>query len=339
MDLMRERLGEPVVSAEFADPSLLRRYWEGPWGCSNAVGEIGEVLVHRPDGEMHAWKHGRFEPDIGVFVVRDDNGYVIAYSASDGPPDLDRLIAEHDALTAVLREHGVKVINVDGDNKALMQVFMRDVGMVIPGGMVLSRFLHKTRYGESHAALQAVAECGMPILGAIQGNGYAEGGSFVVLDPDTAVVGRSIRVNTEGIRQLRDILSWQSMELIVVDLPSSLIHLDEAFVMIDVDKALVRPTVLPHWFLEKIRWRGIETISVHADDPPSTVNCLALSPGKVVFSQSGVRTAELLSKHGIEVLPVDVSEINKLGGGIHCATLELNRGHIPRPKPRHVSPV
>ena len=35
-----------------------------------------------------------------------------------------------------------------------------------------------------------------------------------------------------------------------------------------------------------------------------------------------------LEAAGIEVIPVDISEINKLGGGIHCSTLPILRNHI-----------
>ena len=69
-------------------------------------------------------------------------------------------------------------------------------------------------------------------------------------------------------------------------------------------------------------------IETDRDDPMLTNNCIALEPGKVLFSEKGVRTRKNLEKAGIEVIPVDISEINKLGGGIHCSTLPLLRDSI-----------
>ncbi len=328
MTTIHEFLAENVVAESFHKKSLLEKYWDEPWGCSNAVGRIKHVLVHRPGDEMKELRNARYEEEVGAFVLRDREGNIRAYSLTDEPPDVEKMQAEHHHLTEALRKAGCEVIDVGG-NGFLNQLFMRDSGMVIPGGIVLSRFALDMRYGETKLALQTVANLGMPVLGMIQGDGFVEGGSFTVLNKHTAIVGRSIRVNDDGIAQLREILAWQGMDLMVVDIPACLIHLDEAFILLDVDKALMDPTLLPHWFIHEMQARGIEMISIHPSDPPMVNNCLTVAPGKVVFSATGERTMERLVNRGIDVIPVDVTEINKMGGGIHCSTLELNREDVP----------
>lgn len=327
MTTIHEFLAESVVTDSFHQKSLLQKYWDEPWGSANAIGRIKHVLVHRPGSEMKDMQSARYEEEAGAFVLRDSEGNIRAYSLSDVPPNVEKMQAEHDALTAALRKAGCEVIDVGG-NGFLNQLFMRDSGMVIPGGIVLSRFALDMRYGETKRALQTVANLGMPVLGMIQGDGFVEGGSFTVLDRHTAMVGRSIRVNDAGIAQLREILAWQDMELMVVDIPASLIHLDEAFILLDVDKAVMNPKLLPHWFIHEMQSRGIEMIPIHPLDPPMTNNCLTVAPGKVIFPATGERTIEILTKRGIQVIPVDVTEINKMGGGIHCSTLELNREDV-----------
>lgn len=71
-----------------------------------------------------------------------------------------------------------------------------------------------------------------------------------------------------------------------------------------------------------------QLIETDRDDPMLTNNCIALEPGKVLFSAKGVRTRNNLEKAGVETIPIDISEINKLGGGIHCSTLPLLRDSI-----------
>lgn len=149
-----------------------------------------------------------------------------------------------------------------------------------------------------------------------------------MLDPHTAVIGCSARVNREGAEQIRAILSKQGVELVAVDLPADRIHLDSVFLPLDVDKALADPSGLPQWFLDFLRGRGIEVIPLDPGDPPLTNNCIPVSPGRVVFPAAGVRTMERLTKAGVEVIPVDVSELNRMGGGIHCSTLELIRDDV-----------
>ena len=329
MTTLHEYLSESIVSAKFHDTNLLQQHWQYPGGCTNAVGQVGTVLVHRPGDEMTELQKGHYEPSVGAFVLRDRDGHILAYSLSEGPPDIERMQEEHDALTKALHAAGADVIDVHLGDGFINQVFMRDIGMVVPGGIVLSRFALGMRYGETAGALKSIVNLGMPVLGMIQGDGFVEGGSFTVLDRNTAIVGRSVRVNDIGIHQLREILSWQGMDLMVVDIPACLIHLDEAFVLLDTDKALMNPELLPHWFIHEMQSRGIEMIAVHPNDPPMANNFLTVSPGKVVFGASGFRTMEILASRGVEVIPVDVSEINKLGGGIHCATLELGREDVP----------
>ncbi|MDD9150098.1 arginine deiminase family protein [Sporolactobacillus sp. CQH2019] len=329
MSVLHKFLDENMIRRPFADRSLLETYWGGGWGNSNAVGKVRKVFVHRPGDEMLALNKAEYEPAVHARILRDDRGNVVSYCLGKEPLDLAKMQEQHDRMTSVLKKEGVDVIPLEEDADLLTNnLFTRDVGMVIPGGLILARFALKFRYGETRGTLKTAAKIGMPVLASIQGEGFAEGGSFMVLDRKTAVAGRSIRVNQAGIDQLRAILSWQGMELIVVDLPSSMIHLDEVFNMVDVNKALVDPDNLPHWFLQMLQQRGIELIYTDPLDPPMTTNCLCLSPGKVLFTSLGQRTIEALGKAGIEVIAVPVDEINKMGGGIHCSSLVLQRDDL-----------
>lgn len=329
LSVLHKFLDENVVKAPFETQTLLKKYWGSDWGNSNAVGKVRKVFVHRPGNEILELNKAKYEPDAHARILRDKDGGIVSYCLSKDPLDLARMQEQHDRMTSVLKEEGVEVIPLMEDDELLTNnLFARDVGMVIPGGLILARFALKFRYGETRRTLRTAAKIGMPVLASIQGEGFVEGGSFMVLNHKTAITGRSIRVNQAGIDQLRAILSWQGMELIVVDLPSSMIHLDEVFNMVDVDKALVDPSNLPHWFLQDLQKRGIQLIYTDPLDPPMTTNCLCLEPGKVLFTSLGERTIEALEKAGVEVIAIPVDELNKMGGGIHCSSLVLQRDRI-----------
>ncbi|MCA1292114.1 amidinotransferase [Paenibacillus sp. alder61] len=321
-------MSRKLVKEPFHDRKLLASIWGQPWGTDNPVGRIDRILMHRPGEEVLKLHGAAGRIESGPLLLNRIRGRG-SQDGSGGPPNLDLLQRQHDGLTSALEKEGVRVVPLEGPADAWPEaMFTRDLGMVIPGGVVLSRFALYIRYGETRLAAQTLSRIGMPLLGSVQGHGFAEGGSFIMLDRRTAVIGRSERVNPEGIHQLRQILALQEIELLTVDLPASIIHLDEAFLMIDRNKALVNISLLPYWFLHELNRRHIELFHVDPRDPSLTINALALSPGKLLFSADGAYTMDLLSRHGIEVIPVEVSEITKMGGGIHCCTLPLIRAAV-----------
>jgi len=96
--------------------------------------------------------------------------------------------------------------------------------------------------------------------------------------------------------------------------------------MVDHRLALVNVTRLPYWFLDLLKERKILTVEVHHADNSMVLNCLALRPGKVLLAiNNGEETAHRLEKAGVEVIPIDYSQCQKNGGGIHCSTMPLIR--------------
>ncbi|MFC4102524.1 dimethylarginine dimethylaminohydrolase family protein [Paenibacillus xanthanilyticus] len=322
-------LSRKLVKEAFHDSWLQQSIWGQRWGIDNPVGQIQRVLMHKPGKELAVLHEAADKIEAGPLLLNR----MKRNSASDRPsplPDLERVHAQHAALVRALEQNGATVDFADAADRTDWpeRIFTRDWGMIVPGGVILSRFALYIRHGETPIAAQAFAGIGIPMIGMVQGHGFAEGGSFIMLEPATAVIGRSERVNPEGIHQIRQLLAFQGIELIVVDLPASIIHLDEAFLMIDRHRALVNIALLPFWFLEELDRRGIEMLHVDPRDPPLTINGLAVAPGRVLFAEGGAYTMDLLARNNVEVIPVDVSEIQKLGGGIHCCTLPLKRAAL-----------
>ena len=55
-------------------------------------------------------------------------------------------------------------------------------------------------------------------------------------------------------------------------------------------------------------------------------NFVALEPGYILMPEGSPRTQELLEKNGIKVKTVNISEIMKGKGALHCITAYLKRG-------------
>lgn len=303
--------------------------WGNQFGVDNSVGKIRRILLHCPGEELKQLEAGSYEEEADARILFGKNGRIRNYFKSHELPDIGLMREQHNKMADILKGEGIEIHYLtDPSNYWTNLTFTRDVALMLPKGAILTRFAMYFHQGDTFLTQKLLASLDIPILGAIQGSGTIEGGSFSMLDPKTAIVGRSVRINDEGIEQLRRLLSYQGIDLIVVDMPAYYIHLDEAFVPVDKDKVLVSTFILPHWFLKMLQERGYKLIETDRDDPMLTNNCIALEPGKVLFSEKGIRTRKNLEKAGVEVIPVDISEINKLGGGIHCSTLPLLRDKI-----------
>ena len=317
----------PKATPAFEVPEMQERVWGNRWGVFNDVGAIKKILMHRPGNELNIITKDKYDPQIDALIDDDEQWYF----RSDQGPNLPGMQAEHDALVKIMEDNGAEVVYVDGGARDPNSMFTRDMGLVVNGGIIISRMgpvgkpYGTGRRGEEAYITKKVAEIGMPILHTIHGEGLMEGGSFCFLTDKIAAISLSARGNPCAVKQVRNVLDVQGIELIEVPLVGFSMHLDGAIVMIDHDKALVNVERLPYWFLDKLKELGIEAIYGDYRDISFAVNCIALKPGKIIMDEFAPWTAEILASKGVEVITTPYKECRKHGGGIHCSTLPLIR--------------
>jgi len=310
----------------FEAPEQQEAVWGRRWGCDSDVGRLRLVLMHRPGAEMAVVDPAKRIEEIGAFGDPEAGWYW----QSDEIPPLAEMQAQHDGLVAALEREGVEVAGLDGvSDGRIKSCYTRDSAIAVKGGAVVCRLGPRVRRGEEATVTRTLANLGAPILRTIHGGGLLEGGSFAWINARTAVVGRSIRVNEEGARQLEEVLMAQGVELIRVDMAGYDLHIDGAFVMIDVDLALVDPQRLPYAFLERLTALGVRTIEIAPADSSWIVNCLAVRPGRILMPEGASnRTLDLLARHHVETVTIPYDKMALNGGGIHCSTCPLVRDPV-----------
>lgn len=308
----------------FESEEMMKLVWGRKWGVGNDIGRMRAVLVHRPGEEMKIVDPFCWDAEIGAIIDKERNYYFCSKEA----PNLTKMQKEHDGLTQALKAEGVEVFNMaDTNPRHLKAMFTRDPLVMIKGGAIVSRMAAKMRRGEELAVTRKLAEFGVPILHTIHGTGLFEGGSYGYINARTAVIGMSLRVNDLAADQIESVLRMLGVELIRVPLPGYDIHIDGAFVLVDVDLAVVDSSRLPYWFIQRLADMKIKTIE-RAEGDAFGVNCLAVSPGKVFMSTGNASTVRKLRAAGVEVAEIDYAEVQKNGGGIHCSTMPLIRDDV-----------
>lgn len=286
--------------------------------CQSMVGELKTLLLKDP--------RDAFVSDEQIALQWKDLNYT-------APPRYDRSVDEFDRFVEPIRQCGVEIHFLPRHElTGLDSIYTHDPVITSERGVILGSMGKRRRRPELQAMTDFFRTIGVPVLGAITGDGKVEGGDVVWLDERTVAVGRGYRTNAEGIAQLRALLGQSIDELIEVPLPhwngpEDVLHLMSFLSMIDRDLAVAASRVMPVFFREKLRSRGIELIEV----PPSeydTLGCniLALAPRKCLMVSGNPLTKQRLERAQVEVLTFDGVEICLKGsGGPTCLSRPLLR--------------
>jgi N-dimethylarginine dimethylaminohydrolase len=243
-------------------------------------------------------------------------------------PDLGRACAEYDAFLEILERHVPEIRLLPADPRTgLDSIYVRDAACAGPRGLVLCRMGKKLRRGEPSALGDRCREAGWPVAGEIRRPGTLEGGDVAWLDAKTVAVGHGYRTNAEGIRQFRELLEADGVEVVEVPLPhgdgpGDVLHLMSLLSPVGEKKLLVYSRLLPVPFRNRLLDLDFELLEVpDGEYATMATNVLALSPGLCLALAGNPRTAGILEKAGIEVLTYEGEEISRKGaGGPTCLT-------------------
>ena len=234
--------------------------------------------------------------------------------------------AQHAALVAALRDAGAEPLVLDASPSLPDQSFARDTSVMTPWGLVGLRPGAFHRRGEvDHVMAQAEA-AGVPILGRIE-NGLIEGGDVCILRPGLVVIGvTGNRTNDEGAEGLAAIFRRRGWRVMLHHFDAHFLHLDTIFTAVDADLALGCRDVLDDGFLRDMEDEGIEILPVSYKEARRLgCNVVSLGDRRVLSSVDNASVNAQLASRGFRIIPLDVSQFTRCGGGIHCLTMPLSR--------------
>jgi dimethylargininase len=282
------------------------------FGAQSMTADLREVLVSRPG------------PAFGRAFDMPWCGFL-------HPCDLDKARREHDGLVDAMTGLGVTVHALpepDGnDDPDLAYVF--DPLLISDRGAIPLRPGKRNRVGEPSVLEAWTRDAGIPTAGRIEAPGTLEGGDTFWLRPDLLCIGRTLRTNDEGARQLADIVGG---DVRIFDVPywrgpAELVHLLSVVSPVSDDVAVVYLPLLPVGLWALMRDLGMTFVEV-PDEEYATLGCnvLAVRPGVVIVADGNPVTRRGLEAAGCEVHAIPLGEVGENGsGGPTCLTRPILR--------------
>ena len=281
------------------------------YGAQSMSAPLRDVLVKRPG------------PAFGAAFDDPAHGFL-------HPVDLAVARREHDAFVELLASLGPRVHVLDIELSTPDLVYPFDPLLVTDRGAIALRPGKPNRAPEPAAIESWTTAAGIPTVGRIEAPGTIEGGDTFWLRPDLLCIGRTLRTNSEGGRQLTTLIGG---DVRIFDVPywrgrAELIHLLSVISPVADDLAVVYLPLLPVGLWELLGELGIRLVEV-ADEEFSTLGCnvLAVRAGVLILAEGNPRTAAALAMAGCAVHTYPATEIGLNGsGGPTCMTRPILRG-------------
>lgn len=233
--------------------------------------------------------------------------------AGMGIPDYRQALIQHSDYIAALEACGLAVTVLPADERFPDSTFVEDVALMTPRCAVITNPGAPSRRLETRGILDPVrrhyAEVEM-----IRAPGTLEAGDVMMVG-DHYYIGLSARTNQAGARQLIAILEHHGLSGSVVKL-EEVLHLKTGLGYLENNKLLACGE-----FLENPLFQQYEILEVDPDEAYAA-NSVWIN-GTVLTPAGFPKTAELIRSAGYEVRPVDVSEFQKLDGGLSCLSLRF----------------
>src|SRR3954468_5211050 len=230
------------------------------------------------------------------------------------PVDVDLAMRQWQGYVEALTGAGWEVTEVDPAPECPDSAFVEETVVTYGDLAVVTRPGARERRPETAAAENSVREAGYRIA-HIEAPGTLDGGDVLKFG-GTVYVGRGGRTNDEGIRRLRAHLErsgQRGVQVVTVPL-TKVLHLKSAVTalpdgsVVGYEPLVDDPGVFP-------RFRPVPEVA--------GAHVVLLDDERVLMSSRAPASAGMFSDLGYAVVPVDISEFEKLEGCVTCLSVRM----------------
>lgn len=230
-----------------------------------------------------------------------------------GTPDYELALAQHQSYIRALTKCGLKVTVMSADEEFPDSTFVEDAALLTPRCAIITNPGAASRKGETLKIRETVEKFYSDIE-VINEPGTVEAGDVLSVG-EHYYIGLSARTNRAGANQLIQILAKYGMTASTVEL-GHVLHLKTGVAWLEDNNLVVAGE-----FVDKPEFARFNRLVV-PDEEAYAANCIRVN-GTVLLPARYPITTRRIADLGYPVIEVEMSEFQKLDGGLSCLSLRF----------------
>jgi len=233
-----------------------------------------------------------------------------------GAPDLERALEQHEAYCQTLESCGLKLIRLAPDDEHPDSTFVEDTAILTARGAVITRPGAPSRLGETKDIAPLIRDY-FSNVHIIEEPGTVDGGDICEAG-EHFFIGLSLRTNEQGAQQLAGFLESFGYNSSLIDIRgvSNILHLKSGIAYLGGRRLVVIDA------LKSVReFSGYDLIGLDSGEAYAA-NCLVIND-KVLIADGFPATKRALEHMGYQIIALDMSEFQKMDGGLSCLSLRF----------------
>jgi len=234
-------------------------------------------------------------------------------SANLGLPDYLTALEQHKNYINSLKKCGLEVFIIEADENFSDSTFIEDTALLTPKCAIIMRPGAISRRGETESVAEFLKDH-YKRLETISEPGTIEAGDIMMVGSHY-YIGISERTNGVGADQLISILTKYGMSGSKVKL-NNVLHLKTGLAYLENNNLVITGKFLNHKEFKKFNQIKIDV------DESYAANCIWVND-TVIIPAGFPKTKRAIEQAGYKTSDVDVSEFQKLDGGMSCLSLRF----------------
>ncbi len=234
-------------------------------------------------------------------------------TADLGEPDYEKALTQHHAYVEALEKIGIKVTILAAEEDYPDSVFIEDTALVTNSCAIITRPGAHSRKGEVISVKSAVEEFFNQVY-EIQAPGCVDAGDIMMVDTHF-YIGLSERTNQHGADQVAEFLNRHEMTVSTVEM-NEMLHLKTGLSYLENNNLLITGE-----FVGKPEFVQLNQLIVE-DSEAYAANSVWIND-TVLVPANHPNTSSKICELGYQVIELEMSEFQKLDGGLSCLSLRF----------------